>query len=193
MSADQGSKIPTVIGTLSVVFCSFGILNSLLSTVSYSVLRAASGLFAWLAVEADASLVETLERIFRMDFILSLVRLAAQGVGLAGGICLLMKKKVGVVLSDIYAGLAMAVIVAGIVTSRVFFAQLGDEVLRLFASALSSGDPELAEAGPFVKLFASLFVVGMQSASLFGIFGAAYPIVVLSLVNLPKVRKGFEE
>ncbi len=192
LNVQKGSKIPTVIGTLTIIFCSFGLLGSLTSLISYSFLGATSGFLTWIAEEVDKSLTDMFQQLFRVEFGIVIARFTAQAVGLAAGICLVTKRRVGILLANVYAGLAIAVIAANIAAAQVFISQIGDQVVNLMALAPTAGSVEFADAEPFIRTFVSLILMGMRTATLFGVFGAAYPVVVLSLINLKKAREGLQ-
>jgi hypothetical protein len=189
MSTQQRSRIPSAIGILNIIFCSLGILGSLFSITSYLFINAFAGYLSPPAPELSASLADRIAQMLRMSFILTFVGMAGQGAGLGGGICLLTRRRQGVILSDIYAGLAIAVVVGGMITSRIFIGELGNELSQIIAGPAGAG----SWIEPFLRMLVVVFVRSMQSLSFLAVLGAAYPIVVLALVNLPSVRLGWDK
>jgi hypothetical protein len=170
--------IGTVIGILSIIICSLGLLFGIIGMIG---MIAANSLFGSIPVdmvkEAEV-ILSAVNSALTFGLIIAIVQLVLRGVGLAGGIGLLGNKRWSIVVSDIYAaGMIILLIVNFFIMKEV--------VNRIFENPAIMAELQNEDVPiQFVKRIITGF-----SGAFSIIIGSIYPVVVLALINLPSVRK----
>jgi hypothetical protein len=172
------SKAGTVIGVLHIIFTGFGIIGGFISLGTFSILQKVLTKFGPEFAGEFQMLMGTINAIFSLIIVITLVQFAINAVGLVAGIGLLKRKFWSILLSNIYAIATIVLVVAN------FFA-----VRQIVLGILEN--PVVTGSIPQNELFAidimKSIIPGLTGV--FGIFtGSAYPVIALVLLNRSKVK-----
>jgi len=172
-------KSATVLGILNIVFSGFGILSGLISIIIFSFVNT---IFENLLYELPSEffwMIQLFNPYFTSIAILTIIQILSYGLGLGSGVTLLKENGKAVLVSNLYAGLTIAISLASYFLSLRFVQRfLGNAELL---SNLSYEDRFM------VNLIRSL-VPGI--AGVIGIlFSSAYPALMLILLNRRNVRE----
>jgi hypothetical protein len=175
-----GQKRPaliTVIGVISIVFCSFGFLSSLY------------GLIRWLVYGGAEQMLETFKGLYgvdiaglggQMDNVVAKYYCVTLGLnvahfltvlsGLCGGIFLLMEKKWGILVLKIYAIAALAVLALQFTWTLLYTSEISAAVRGYFlSSAFPAGVGDFMTSAMDFALYFGL-VLGL-------LLGSSWPIL----------------
>jgi len=172
-------KSATVLGILNIVFSGFGILSGLISIIIFSFVNT---IFENLLYELPSEffwMIQLFNPYFTSIAILTIIQILSYELGLGSGVTLLKENGKAVLVSNLYAGLTIAISLASYFLSLRFVQRfLGNAELL---SNLSYEDRFM------VNLIRSL-VPGI--AGVIGIlFSSAYPALMLILLNRRNVRE----
>jgi hypothetical protein len=179
-------KTGKVLGILSIIFTSLGLIGALSSFAGIGIWGTMMSWASELGGEFDpgsAFPMGLLRTGITISIVASITTLIANGMGLAGGIGLLNKKPWSIPASNIYAILIIAVSVASYIVSL----SLMDNVMSAMQSLA------MDEESRMVLSFSENF--GMAFGGVFGLFGvvfsSAYPVVLLVLLNRVSVKSAY--
>ena len=168
----------TAIGIINIIFTGFGIVGGFLGLGTFSILRTIVEKFGREFVPEYAMLMPMIHTFFTLIIVIALVQFLVNAVGMAGGIGLLKRKHWSILFANIYAIATIVLVIANFFVVR-------QVITGIFESPmiLSTIPPEERFAVDIVKRV----VPGVTG--IFGIlFGSAYPVIVLALINRTKVK-----
>ena len=170
--------IGTVIGILSIIICSLGLLFGIIGMVGMIVANSLFGSIPVDMVQEAEVILSAVNTALTFGLIIAIVQLVLRAVGLTGGIGLLGNKRWAIVVSDIYAAGMIVLLV-------VNFFLMKEVVNRIFQdpaimAELQNEDVPIQFVKRVITSFSGAFSI---------IIGSIYPVLVLALINLPKVRK----
>ncbi len=171
-------KAGSAVGIINIIFTGFGILGGVLSLGTFSILKTVLTKVGQEFLFEYEMLMSSLATFFTLIMLIALIRLAISALGLAGGIGLLKKKHWSILLCNIYAIGTIAVVIINFIVSRQIMIGIFENPM-----IVSSIPPDQRFALEIVKAIVPGFagVIGI-------LFGSAYPVLVLILLNRPKVR-----
>jgi hypothetical protein len=171
-------KAGRVIGILNIIFGSFGTFSGLVSILVFSVINSIFRGFSPQYPYEFQALAAAMQNLFVIVIILTFIQFGINIVALAGGIGLVRKRHWGILVSNIYAGATIAL------SFTVYFI-----VRHMMEMLLSS--PSIVSTIPQEELFIldtlKNIVPGIAGVTSI-LFGSAYPVLVLILINRAKVR-----
>lgn len=175
-------KSGTVIGILNIIFNGFGIFGSIISIFMFSFLNS---LFKGLLSEVSADffwIMQSMSSFFTLLSLVIAVQFVSNALGLAGGIALLKDNRNALLLCNLYAAISIVIAIATYFISLNMIRSLFNN--PEFTRYLSSEDMfMLSIVKRVVPGFAGFFSILMSSA---------YPVVVLVLLNRPKIRNFYQ-
>ncbi len=171
-------KAGRVIGILNIIFGSFGTFSGLISVLVFGMMNSIfRGVLPQYTHEFQA-LAAAIQNLFVIVIILTFIQFGINILALAGGIGLVRKRYWGILVSNIYAGATIAL------SFTVYFI-----VRHMMEMLLSS--PSIVSTIPQDELFIldtlKNIVPGIAGITSI-LFGSAYPVLVLILINRAKVR-----
>jgi hypothetical protein len=174
-----------VIGILAIIFSSLGLISALTNIGGMVVWRS----FAGFGMAMSDIPPEFPTRLFGGALFLGIVGavggLAGSSLGLAGGIALLRRRPRAIPLMNIYA---IVTIVLSVGTYIGSFA-----VARQIAGAIST----LPEVGMTPGIGEAIRDLAVGLGGVFGflgvVFGSAFPVIVLIMLNRDVVREAYKE
>lgn len=168
----------TAIGIINIIFTGFGILGGIIGLGAFSILRTIAEKFGREFVPEYAVLMPMIRMFFTLIIVIVLVQFIVNAAGMVGGIGLLKRKHWSILLANIYAIATIVLVIANFFVFRQIFTGILESPM-----VLSTIPPEERFAVDIVKK------VVPGAAGIFGIlFGSAYPVIVLALVNRAKVK-----
>lgn len=180
MSDTSGArpKSGTVLGILNIIFGGSGILGGFISIGIFSFIN---NLFRSLVYELPSDffwVMQTLGSFFTSLSIITAVQLVANALGLASGITLLKDRRSAILLSNLYAGLSIAIAIAGyFISINLVRGLFGNQELLSYMTAEDK----------FMLNVIKGLIPGV--AGIVGVlFSCAYPVVLLILLNKQNVR-----
>ncbi len=170
--------IGTVIGILSIIICSLGLLFGIIGMVGMIVANSLFGSIPVDMVQEAEVILSAVNTALTFGLIIAIVQLVLRAVGLTGGIGLLGNKRWAIVVSDIYAaGMIVLLIVNFFLMKEVVNRIFQDPAIM---AELQNEDVPIQFVKRVITSFSGAFSI---------IIGSIYPVLVLALINLPKVRK----
>jgi hypothetical protein len=170
--------IGTVIGILSIIICSLGLLFGIIGMVGMIVANSLFGSIPVDMVQEAEVILSAVNTALTFGLIIAIVQLVLRAVGLTGGIGLLGNKRWAIVVSDIYAaGMILLLIVNFFLMKEVVNRIFQDPAIM---AELQNEDVPIQFVKRVITGFSGAFSI---------IIGSIYPVLVLALINLPKVRK----
>lgn len=171
-------KAATAVGIINIIFTGLGILGGFISLGMFSMMKALTLRLGQEFAQEFGAMMPVIGTFFTLITVITLVQFVINALGLAGGIGLLKQKFWSINLANVYAAATIVLAIANFfVVRQIIVGVLENPML------LSAVPPEERFALDIVKTVVPGF------AGVFGIFFAsAYPVLVLILLNRPKVK-----
>ncbi len=163
----------TVLGILNIVFCSFGIVSVLFSFVGFGILNAIVGSVPAEPYDEVATFLMAARSFFTISLVISILQAGLNGTGLAGGIYLLNGGKRSILLSNIYAIGTIALVIISFILNKVVVNRMFDNLL-VYSDLSSDEIMAMNILKRVIPGFTGVFSI---------VFGSAYPVVLLALLN----------
>jgi hypothetical protein len=182
-SQNQGSrpKAATVFGILNVIFASMGILGGLGGIAVMAGVNSLIRGFAGFSMSEYVAVAEMAASLMTLIIVLYLVTVVIDVLGLVGGIGLLGEKRWSILMTNIYAAATIALSFA------TYF------IVRRMMGVIFENPLILEEVPPDERFIFSIFqrIIPAFTGVLSMIFGSAYPILLLVLLNRKNVREHY--
>jgi len=169
----------TVLGILNIIFCSLGLISSLFSFIAFGILNAITGSIPVDPYNEFSAFMSAGRAFFSISIIITIFQTGFSGTGLAGGISLLQNGRKSIFLCNIYAIGTIVVVILNFVFSKLIINRLFNELIY-YADVTQDEIMVLDMLQRILPGFTGIISI---------VFGTAYPIIVLALLNRKTIRE----